>query len=403
LARWTVVTGAFIVMLAARRPETVLRAQFIFEDGKVWYLGAWQVPLLEAIGTPYAGYLGFVQRLVGFLERVGPVSLAPLVGNALALLIVALIATYVVSDRLSGLIPSARVRIAVALYLVLLPTTGMTLGSITFIQFYLAIFLVAVAVSDPPRTVLQAGATYVAVGAAAATGPFGLILAPLFAGRLAVRRDRESLALVVAIGLIAAVQAVTLVTVGRPTAAPPTTNPLDILQILAGHAATLLYGGRPIAKAVESGVPVLWIELLGTATLVLAAIHLIRLPGRWLLVAGYVAAAIIAPVFITGSDDTALLLDPLSASRYFVAPGALLGGSLIVALSRRPRHLLGVAMAAILAVGIVGDLRLKPYPDLGWPDASRCIGGSAPCVVPVYPGGPWDIQWPGSGSVDLES
>ena len=69
----------------------------------------------------------------------------------------------------------------------------MTLGSITFIQFYIALFLVAVAVSNPPRTSLQAVATYVAVAAAAAHGPFGLVLVPLFAGRLVVRRDQMPL------------------------------------------------------------------------------------------------------------------------------------------------------------------------------------------------------------------
>ena len=396
MARWAATVAAFFVMLVARRPETILRAEFVFEDGKEWYLGAWHLPLFDAIATPYAGYLHFIPRVVGYLERQGPVRLAPLVGNMIALLIVALIAAYVSSDRLSRLIPSRGVRMIVALYLVLLPTTGMTLGSITFIQFYLALFLVAVAVSNPPRTSLQAVATYVAVAMAAATGPFGLVLVPLFVGRLLVRRDRDSAVLLTVVGLAAVAQAVTLLSVGRPASAPPTTDPIAILTILAGHGATVSFGGRPIAKAIESGVPLWWIPTLGAAALGLAAIHLRRLPGRWLLVAGYVAAAIIVPALIVGSDDTALLLDPLSASRYFVVPGALLGVSLIVALSERPRYLPSIVMAAILAVGIVGDLRLKPNLDLRWPEASRCIGGQAPCVVPVYPGGPWDIQWPGS-------
>lgn len=395
LARAVATVAAFFIMLVARRPETILRAEFVFEDGKEWYLSAWHLPLSDAILTPYAGYLNFIPRVVGYLERQGPVSLAPLVGNAIALLIVALIAAYVCSDRLSMLIPSRPVRVIVALYLVLLPTTGMTLGSITFIQFYIALFLVAVAVSNPSRTSLQAVATCIAVAAAAATGPFGLVLVPLFVGRLVVRRDRDSAALLTVVGLAAAAQLVTLLTVGRPAAAPPTTDPVAILTILAGHGATVSFGGRPIAKAMESGIPVAWIAALGAATLGLAAIHLRRLPRRWLFVAGYVAAAIIFPALIAGSDETALLLDPLSASRYFVVPGALLGVSLIVALAKRPRYLPTIAMATILAVGIVGDLRLKPNPDFRWSEVSHCIGGEAPCVVPVYPGGPWDITWPG--------
>ena len=124
MARGAATVAAFFVLLVARRPETILRAEFVFEDGKEWYVGAWHLPLSDAILTPYAGYLNFIPRVVGYLERQGPVSLAPLVGNAIALLIVALIAAYVSSDRLSMLIPSRRVRVIVALYLVLLPTTA---------------------------------------------------------------------------------------------------------------------------------------------------------------------------------------------------------------------------------------------------------------------------------------
>ena len=115
-ARWTVTVAAFFALLLARRPETILRAEFAFEDGKVWYLGAWHLPLFEAIATPYAGYLHLIPRVVGYFERQGSVSMAPLVGNMVALVVVALIAAYVSSDRLSRVIPSRHVRLIAALY-----------------------------------------------------------------------------------------------------------------------------------------------------------------------------------------------------------------------------------------------------------------------------------------------
>jgi hypothetical protein len=397
-ARWALTAGGFFLLLVARRPETVLRPEFTFEDGIEWYLGAWQLSPSDAIVTPYAGYLHFVPRVVGFLERLGPVSLAPWVGNTIALLIVALIATYISSDRLSSLVPSRFVRLIIALYLVVLPTTGMTLGSITFVQFYLALFLVAVALSNGSTTRFQEATTDVLVAMAVATGPFGLLLVPLFVGRLAVRRDGDSALLLAVVALVAAVQAGTLLSIGRPYAAPPTTSPSAILLVIMGHGATVLFGGRLIAKAIESGLPLWWVPTLGAAALGLAATHLRRLPWQWLLMAGYVATVIIVPALAAGSDDTALLLDPRSAARYFLVPGALLGASLIFAIAKRPRSAPAVAMAAILAVGIIGDFRLKPNPDLDWLQASRCIGLETACVVPVYPGGPWDIHWPGSTS-----
>lgn len=159
-----------------------------------------------------------------------PVSLAPLLGNFVALFVVALVAAFIASDRLAGLIPSRRLRLVVALYFALLPTTYMTLGSITFIQFYLAIFLLAAAVSDAPRTRVESAGTYAAVVLAAATGPFGLLFLPLFAGRLVLRRDTYSALMLASVALPAIAQAAALLTHGHPGAAPPTTDPLAIMQ-----------------------------------------------------------------------------------------------------------------------------------------------------------------------------
>lgn len=398
IARWTAIIGTFLLLLAARRPEGILRAEFIYEDGVRWYLESWQLPFPEGLVTPYAGYLHLIPRTVGYLETLVPVAMAPLLGNAIALLIVAAIGAFIASDRLAGVLPCRTLRLAIALYLVFLPTTGMTLGSITFVQFYLALFLIAAAVSDRPRSELEAATTYAAVALAAATGPFGLLLAPLFVGRVLFRRDTDSILMLVALGLSVTAQAVTLAIIGRPYAAPPTMDPVAIAQILSGHAATALLGGRPISRLIEAGVPAWSISVLGVVALAVVGTQLRRLPARWFIVGGYVLVAIIVPTLIAGSDDTQLLLDPLSASRYFMVPTALLGAGLIVALTRARRSPLSILAAAILVVGVLGDIRLKANPDYQWRDTSECIGGPAPCDVPVYPGGPWDVHWPGSGS-----
>jgi hypothetical protein len=330
---------------------------------------------------------------------VVPVAVAPLLGSVVSLLIVALIGAFIASDRLAGVIPQRRARLLVALFFVVLPTTYMTLGSITFIQFYFAVFLVAVAVSEPAKSHWAALTTYAAVVLAVGTGPFGVLFIPLFGVRWLMRRDRYSTLLLLAVGVPALVQAIVLFSAGRPAAASPTTDPMAVLQIISGHAAVVLFGGRPISRLLESGISTPVIYALGGVALAIVALQLSTLSRRWILVILYVVAVVVVPALIVGSDDTALLLDPLSASRYVVIVTAILGGALIVSLARRRRRIVGVVAAAILLVGVVGDFVLKPYPDSNWPETSACIGGASPCVVPIFPGGVWDIQWPGSESV----
>jgi hypothetical protein len=49
----------------------------------------------------------------------------------------------------------------------------------------------------------------------------------------------------------------------------------------------------------------------------------------------------------------------------------------------------------LLSIGVIWDFRILAPPTQGWAENSACIGGAAPCVVPVFPGGDWDIHWPG--------
>ena len=75
-------------ILFLRRPETILNAEFAYEDGREWYLDAWRKGP-AAILKPYAGYHHLVPRLVAAHERLLPAGQAPLVENAFVLAITA--------------------------------------------------------------------------------------------------------------------------------------------------------------------------------------------------------------------------------------------------------------------------------------------------------------------------
>jgi hypothetical protein len=60
-----------------------------------------------------------------------------------------------------------------------------------------------------------------------------------------------------------------------------------------------------------------------------------------------------------------------------------------------PPKVAGIVLGVLLIVGVVWDFQIPAPPTQGWAQRSACIGGADPCVVPVFPGGDWDLRWPG--------
>ncbi len=387
---------AALIGLFLRRPQSLIHAEFAYEDGKIFYLGSWFGGPLDQLLRPYSGYLYVIPRFVGVLEHAVSPAVAPLAANLAALVIASLVVRFIASDRLATVIPDRNLRWAFALLVIVQPGVDMVLGSITFIQFYLGSFLVAAAIASPARGAVSAALTRAALIATALTGPFSILLLPLYGARLFARRDRDSVWSLSCVGLGAAAQVITLLLTGAGgrEAAAPTLAPWDVARVVGIHLATGFTGTRIMSHLVIVWPP-FWIAapaILGLVGLVVLALR--SVPRLWLLLAGYMWASIIGSSLIAGSDPTELLLNPLSASRYFVIPWLALGILVIFSATRRNRA--AIALVALLAVGIVGDLRLPSGWDYGWTSAATCVGGPAPCEIRIFPGTPyWSLKWPG--------
>jgi hypothetical protein len=377
-----------------RRPGTLTHAEFAYEDGKIFYLGSWFGDPLDQLFRPYASYLHLIPRFVGVLERQVQPAWAPFVSNLSALIIAALVVRFIASERLAEAIPNRRIRLACALFFIVMPGMDMILGSITFVQFYLAIFLIAGALASPARSKLGAILFGIALMVASLTGPFSVLFLPLYLGRVAIRRDTDSVLTAVAVGAGAAIQAVLLLVAGGRSGVAPTVMPADVAQVLGVHLATGFVGTRFMLDIVASrpsfAIAAIGISVL--ATLLLLALR--SLPKSWLIVGGYVLAITIGSSLINGSDSTEMLLDPLSVSRYFVIPWFVLGVFLIASASRR--NPAAIALVCLLAVGIVGDFRLPSGWNYGWSSQADCIGTVNACELKIFPGTPdWTLRWPG--------
>jgi hypothetical protein len=295
---------------------------------------------------------------------------------------------------MASVFPDWRVRIACAALFIVLPGMDMVLGSITFIQFYLAAFLIAAALAAPARTTVGAVLTRASLLVASLTGPFSVLFLPLYLARLAVLRNRDSAWSLAAVGLGAFIQVIALLTAGARGAASSTVAPWDVVRVIGLHLATGFTGTRLMTDLAGMQPPawVAGVAIAALATLLLLSLRAV--PRAFLLVTGYVLAATIGSSLLNGSDSTAVLLDPLSASRYFVIPWFVIGVLLIVSAAARNR--VALALLAVLAVGIVADFRLPSGWNYGWSAAAACVGGPDPCDLRIFPGIPyWTFAWPG--------
>ena len=378
-----IVFAAAGLILVLRWPSAVFHAEFRVEDGAVFYLGA-LLDGLAAIVQPYHGSLDVGPRLAAASASVVPVPLAPMVMNVMALVTTAAVAAFVAGPRMAPAIPSVRLRVAAALGLVLLPVAAQLTWSATFIGWSLAFFLVLRAIAAPPK---HRTTDVLAVTIAALSSPVSILVAPLY-----IWRRLGPVTWVVCFA--ATVQVVAWATAGDRSPGA-VSDPIGITQSLAlgGIVAPIL--GRFTWSLTGTGLSILVGVGWTLAVVALLAVAATAAPRNLLVALVYASTAVAVTGVLVAPAST---LDLSANSRYFL----LASWSIVVVLlsavtfGRAPQRLAAVPLLCLVGVAAVAGFRLAPQPDYNWSVKSSCIGGPSACVVPVYPGGQWDIRWPGT-------
>jgi hypothetical protein len=403
LPRWAITAGVLILafgLAVARRPSSVLRPEFFNEDGQVFFLGTFFGSPVETLFRSYQGYLHLVPRLVALLERAVPITSAPLVSNVASLLVVAGVATFAFS-RLERAIPSRAIRAAFAAIIVVAPVAAEPLGSLTYAQWYLGVFLVLFLLADPPRSRLGAVLDRTALVLSSLTGPFGIVVSPMYVVAAVRTRTRAAAITAVAVVVPACLQLFLLLTAGgrAPSihwqgldqVARVTALRAIVVPFIGTHTGTsLVVAPTWIGFAVATGI---------CAALVVVLVALAAEPERrWtaaVLVAGWIV--ILGAGLVGSTDRPSDMLHLGYSDRYFFIPGLLIGMFAVAGLvaSSWWGRMAAIGLCLVLAVGVVRDFRLANRPYHDWPLVSGCIGGPEPCLVPVQPPAVWSIQWPG--------
>jgi hypothetical protein len=371
-----------LLILVIRRPEAIVRPQFLGEEAAAFYAATFVLNPVEAIATSWNGFIYLGPRLAFAVSRLVPPPYAPVAVFVLFGLGLAWTALYLGGGRMAVAIPDARVRWFGALAVFLLPFAAGEYASVLQITWWWAILVGALLLATDPRSPAERWMDRAVATATAFTGPAAILMAPLY---LARRRKRIDLTAIVCAG--AAVQL--LAFVNSPRRPAEGVDPIQIPIILVERIGALPLGDILGHDFFHLAHRVLLITL---APILISLLWAARsLPRRTLLVFGYLALAI--PIMGSIAVPTADLRGTIGGARYFIPLAWLMMTIAVAALvDRRPP---AVILAGAFALGLAFSWRGWPFDDTNWAQHAYCIGSPLPCVVPMTPT-TWNVHWPGN-------
>jgi hypothetical protein len=384
------------IALFSRRPSLLTHAQFYAEDGTFWFAQAYNFGWLHSLLLPQAGYFNTMPRLAAGVALLVPLQWAPLVMAVVGLLIQALPVPILLSPRLRNWAPLPTRLLLAAIY-VAMPNTREILIVATNTQWHLALAALLLALANSPRTWLGRLFDIVVVVAAALSGPFCILLAPIALLFWWLRRQPWSLVISALISVVACIQIGLLLhnTLRVHTALGVRLAPL--VRMVGGNiVAGALFG----TYALASKAPMI---LLAAAALVGLGIYFycLRFANlEWKLFLIYCAALFAASLsspLVGGSKPLwDLLVDAFSARYWFFPMLAFVWSAVWCALHGRNRlfRIAGWCIVLCMTFGIVHDWRYRALADDHFVIFVQRMRDAKPgdhVVVPIVPQG-WQME-----------
>jgi hypothetical protein len=373
------------VVLALRRAQAVTNPQFWAEDAYFFeraYVNGW-----SAFAEPFSGYLHTLLRAVAQFT----VSVDPAHGPALFVACSGAVTLYVAGRTLSDRCPLPRLCGACALAVVLVPDTYEIFMNVVNLQWVIAAGLVLLLVSRDPA----GGPGWLHDLAAAAlmglTGPFCIVLCPLFLWRAWGRRTRASAVIAAVIVACALIQGFCVV--HEKFAGP--VGPIQYELLLPAIGRRI--GGSILVGALMAGQTGLYVgTLVGLGTLAGVAYLAFRPGGQRaerILLGLAFYSLLAAALFRTRYSFDQFFL-PLAHARYLFLPQLIALWLLLAGAGGkgRPARICAALALWALVVNIPRD-REPAYLDMEWWRYEPQIRAGMPVMIPTNPPG-WYLPLP---------
>jgi hypothetical protein len=393
-------TGLFVL----RFPDVLRTPQFWAEDGRLFFhdnlcLGA------GALVKSYAGYHHLVPRLTALAASWFPVTLAPVIFCWVAIALTALVLYLILSPRLE--LPF---RPLLALAVVLTPQGDEVFANITNIQWLLPLGVIALLLMAPcqSRAVQVMEAVYLAI--AGLTGPFVLILLPLFTVRTWLDRQnpeswKRSLTLLAVAFAAALVQGGALVlSMGGGTGAGVVDHagglPAKLTMMVSAAfihvAGSFVMGSAQLLPGINTifapGAMTIWSAVFFCVASAFALSALVRNGYRFgKLTCVYFCLVIVVVGLFRSGADIRQLLNFYNGGRYFFLPVILIAWFLVTTLKDRLLRVPALILLCLLLLSAATGYKRVPLVNYNWPYwAGRVVSGDA-TRIPINPPG-WFIE-----------
>ncbi|HTJ89311.1 MAG TPA: hypothetical protein VL356_03925 [Acidocella sp.] len=367
--RTSVLLLAFFGILFLHGPVVLLHPGLWGEDGWLWYPDAYQYGI-KSLLWPDGGYLNTLSRLTAFVVQPAPLVYVPFLFASLALLIQAITAAFIVSNRMALAWPSALGRLSFALIYLVLPNSWEIFGNLTDAQWHLAILSFLILTSEGPKNIRQVTFDCIVLLLSGVSGPFCILLIPIAIWKLfEIEKSFTALRLAV-VSFCSFVQLFFLFT--HPSArllAPLGASVTGLARIMAAQIFFgSIFGMRSINVLISSDVwkfdvtPIL--ICLGGISLGIVAFWrgptLLRKATVFSSLSFF--SALTAPLVSATSPQWPLMAMPLAGDRYYVFPILAWCGALFVLTQDRSAVLRSIGRLLLSIMVLLGIPVDHTYP-----------------------------------------
>ena len=397
-----VVFGLVLLLLFSRSPNLLIHAQFYAEDGLFWYSQAYNSGWLHSLTVPEVGYLLTMPRIAAGLALLVPFRWAPLVMATVGLIIQALPVPILLSSRLRNWAPLSG-RILLAAIYVAIPNAKEIQIVATNTQWHLGLAMVLVALASSPQTWYGRIFDIALMLAAAFSGPFCIVVAPLVLIFWWLRRQPWSMVIFGLASIAACVQVMLVLHTAPRIHSALGARPENFLRIVGGNIVACALFGRFAFALKAPLIPLVAAALLGIV-IYLYCLRNASLEWKLFLVycAGLLAAALRSPLVFGNKPLWDLLVNNVSGRYWFFPMLAFLWSAVWCALYGRNRvfRVAGTCILVTMLFGIIRDWRYAPYPDNHFADSVDRMREAKPgdhVIVPILPEG-WTMELIKKGS-----
>lgn len=392
-----------LVLIFTRRPDAFLNPQFWAEDGRIWFAQAYNNGVFAALFTPEAGYFQTISRIIAAFSQAFPFEYAPLIFNLSAVVIKLSVAAFLLSKRLSNLLPDAPARYFAAFIYLALPHSYETHANLTNAQWHLAVLAFLIIIAAPSRKKVGQIFDFAAVALSAISGPFCLFLAPIAAVKFYFGRDKKTLGFLMILTFGCFIQAFSIFFFphNRPTA--PRGASVDLFfKIIGGHwFLSAIVGEKGFEylqnRSIWKNGGSILITFFGFAILIYSFLKS-KIEMRLLLIFAslIVAAALVSPAISNDIPQWQAMSFPPVGVRYWLVPiFCFLLALFLLARTDKNRVVRIFASVFLIAMpfGIVADWRYAPYKNLDflrYADEFRRAETSAEITIPINPD--WEMR-----------